>query len=263
LGRTFGELINLITQNDTLRRILLWEGGAIVPGGYAVAGAAALAAGVTHTQSSAIVVLELTGQFYYMMPILISVVTAVAVAKKFSSLSIYDSIAKMRGLPYLPDVQQISYDIVVKDIMNPSVKYITKDFKYDHIIKLLAEADFTTYPVVDSEESMLIIGLVQRPVLDAAMRDYFEKLRKHQCGLARHETVIQETLDSCTDLVFESAPIQLLPSTSLVQAHMLFITLRLTHAYVTSNGKLIGILTRGDLKETISKKDLSLTVLRE
>ncbi len=76
----------------------------IVPGGYAIVGAAAFAGAVTHTQSSAMVIFELTGQFQYVLPVLVAVVTAIAVAKKIYPLSIYDSISKLKNLPYLPDI---------------------------------------------------------------------------------------------------------------------------------------------------------------
>ena len=51
----------------------------ITAGGYAVVGAAAMAAGVTRTVSTAVIVFELTGQLNHMLPVLVAVLFACAV----------------------------------------------------------------------------------------------------------------------------------------------------------------------------------------
>jgi chloride channel 2 len=48
------------------------NGQAIVPGGYAIVGAAALAGSVTHTVSTAVIVFELTGQMGHVLPCIVS-----------------------------------------------------------------------------------------------------------------------------------------------------------------------------------------------
>lgn len=58
-------------------------------------------AGVTGTISIAVIVFELTSQLSYMLPILLGVVVARAVATLFSS-SIYDTIAADKRLPVMP-----------------------------------------------------------------------------------------------------------------------------------------------------------------
>ncbi|MGH0144691.1 UNVERIFIED_CONTAM: hypothetical protein FKN15_036175 [Acipenser sinensis] len=65
----------------------------IVPGGYAVVGAAALAGAVTHTVSTAVIVFELTGQISHILPVMIAVIMANAVAQSLQP-SLYD-----RALP--------------------------------------------------------------------------------------------------------------------------------------------------------------------
>ena len=82
----------------------------IDPGGYAVVGAAALAAGVTHTISTSVIVFELTGQIVHIMPVMIAVLIANAVAQLLTP-SIYDSIIQIKSLPYLPDLRKGRYVI--------------------------------------------------------------------------------------------------------------------------------------------------------
>ncbi|MES1909231.1 MAG: hypothetical protein MHM6MM_002005 [Cercozoa sp. M6MM] len=68
-------------------------------GSYAVVGAAALTAGVTRTLSTALIVFELTGQLHHVLPVLLSVLLAYAVASAFS-VSVYDVLKTGKGLPH-------------------------------------------------------------------------------------------------------------------------------------------------------------------
>jgi len=61
VGRLMGEIMHS----------MLAPAVKIVPGGYAVVGAAALASGVTRTFSTAVIVFELTGQLNHMLPVLV------------------------------------------------------------------------------------------------------------------------------------------------------------------------------------------------
>eukprot|EP00911_Craspedida_sp_UC1_P002998 UC1_evm1s2189 len=67
----------------------------VVAGGYAVVGAAALAGSVTHTISTSIIVFELTGQIQHILPVMLAVLAANAVAQKLAP-SIYDSIIQLK-----------------------------------------------------------------------------------------------------------------------------------------------------------------------
>ena len=58
-GRCFGEILNDLTPSSHV----------ITAGGYAVVGAAAMAAGVTRTVSTSVIVFELTGQLSHMLPV--------------------------------------------------------------------------------------------------------------------------------------------------------------------------------------------------
>uniref|UniRef100_A0A3Q4A8S9 Uncharacterized protein n=1 Tax=Mola mola TaxID=94237 RepID=A0A3Q4A8S9_MOLML len=53
----------------------------IIPGGYAVIGAAALTGAVTHTVSTAVICFELTGQISHILPMMVAVILANMVAQ--------------------------------------------------------------------------------------------------------------------------------------------------------------------------------------
>ena len=67
----------------------------ILPGGYAVVGAAALAGAVTHTISTSVIIFELTGQITHILPVIVAVLIANAVMQPLQP-SIYDSIIEIQ-----------------------------------------------------------------------------------------------------------------------------------------------------------------------
>ncbi|KAG8468409.1 hypothetical protein KFE25_013492 [Diacronema lutheri] len=96
LGRIIGEAMKYaLPEHDTS------------PGGYAVLGAAAMAAGVTHTLSSAVLMFELTGGIKHALPMLVVVIVAFMVSRVFS-VSIFDSILAMKKLPFLAEFRHKS-----------------------------------------------------------------------------------------------------------------------------------------------------------
>jgi chloride channel 2 len=58
---------------------------------------------VTHTVSTAVIVFELTGQIAHILPVMIAVILANAVAQSLQP-SLYDSIIRIKKLPYLPEL---------------------------------------------------------------------------------------------------------------------------------------------------------------
>lgn len=92
---------------DAMGHILPHMSDNIQPGGYAVLGAASMAAGVTRTISSAILIFELTGGLQHVLPILIAVIIAFIVGQCFS-VSIFESIGESKGLVVLPEFKNNS-----------------------------------------------------------------------------------------------------------------------------------------------------------
>jgi chloride channel 2 len=72
-------------------------------GGYAIVGAAAFSAGVTHSISICVVVSEMTGQIRHIIPVMIAVLVSNAISTLLQP-SLYDSIIMIKKLPYLPDI---------------------------------------------------------------------------------------------------------------------------------------------------------------
>ncbi|NXW10448.1 CLCN2 protein, partial [Fregetta grallaria] len=143
----------------------------IVPGGYAVVGAAALSGAVTHTVSTAVIVFELTGQISHILPVMIAVILANAVAQSLQP-SLYDSIIRIKKLPYLPELgwgHHEKYNVRVEDIMVRDIRYVTLNCKYRDLQHVLHSTKMKSLPLVESAESMILLGSIERAQVGALL----------------------------------------------------------------------------------------------
>ncbi|XP_076748274.1 chloride channel protein 2 isoform X3 [Maylandia zebra] len=154
----------------------------IVPGGYAVVGAAALSGAVTHTVSTAVIVFELTGQISHILPVMIAVILANAVAQSLQP-SLYDSIIRIKKLPYLPELgwgHHEKYNIRVEDIMVRDVRYITLNCCYRDLHNVLLTGQLKTLALVESAESMILLGSIERAQLQSLLSQQLGRARRLQ-----------------------------------------------------------------------------------
>uniref|UniRef100_W5KQE4 Chloride channel, voltage-sensitive 1a n=1 Tax=Astyanax mexicanus TaxID=7994 RepID=W5KQE4_ASTMX len=163
-GRLVGEIMAALFPHGILFDGILYQ---IIPGGYAVIGAAALTGAVTHTVSTAVICFELTGQISHILPMMVAVILANMVAQGLQP-SLYDSIIQVKKLPYLPELGfgHISqYNIFVEDIMVRKVKFLCSQSTYRELLYLLDSTSLKTIPLVDSKESMILLGSIDRSEL--------------------------------------------------------------------------------------------------
>ncbi|XP_075877499.1 chloride channel protein 2-like isoform X2 [Nelusetta ayraudi] len=178
----------------------------IVPGGYAVVGAAALSGAVTHTVSTAVIVFELTGQISHILPVMIAVILANAVAQSLQP-SLYDSIIRIKKLPYLPELgmgHHEKYNIRVEDIMVRDVRFITLNSSYRELQEMLVTSYLKTLALVESRDSMILLGSIERLQL--------QSLLSMQLGLQRRQEYLRQlaqdngTPDPLPSLTSDSSP---------------------------------------------------------
>ncbi|KAK7886921.1 hypothetical protein WMY93_026542 [Mugilogobius chulae] len=358
-GRLVGEIMATLFPNGILFDGIVYR---ILPGGYAVIGAAAMTGAVTHTVSTAVICFELTGQISHILPMMVAVILANMVAQGLQP-SLYDSIIQVKKLPYLPELAlgHISkYNIFVEDIMVRKVKFLSSQSSYRELNHLLDTTTLKTIPLVDSKESMILLGSIERTELQAILdwwlspeRRAFERGQsspgskvswesftfvdeeggeehtaknspaleecngpipspKRQDSSSNHRgsdkrklpsvrhalqrlfssssaTGQADTQESSTPTVTDSmspeeikaweeaeldkpvdmeqvridpSPFQLVERTSLHKTHTLFSLLGLSHAYVTSIGKLVGVVALKELQKAIEGSTRSGVRLR-
>uniref|UniRef100_A0A8B9KZ55 Chloride channel, voltage-sensitive 1b n=1 Tax=Astyanax mexicanus TaxID=7994 RepID=A0A8B9KZ55_ASTMX len=308
-GRLVGEIMATLFPNGILFDGIVYR---ILPGGYAVIGAAAMTGAVTHTVSTAVICFELTGQISHILPMMVAVILANMVAQGLQP-SLYDSIIQVKKLPYLPELGfgHISkYNIFVEDIMVRKVKFLSPQTTYRELVHLLESATLKTFPLVDSKESMILLGSIERCELQAACDWWLSAERRvYNQGQGvpspgskaswesftfvdeeEKEDIKEKSVTDCDSNTDESSvwsvqikdweeaeldkpididqiridpsPFQLVERTSLHKTHTLFSLLGLSHAYVTSIGKLVGVVALKELQKAIEGSTRSGVRLR-
>lgn len=137
VGACFGRMVGLLVQYFQWTRpssaFFQWcpEGNSscIVPGVYAMVGAAASLSGVTRTTVSLVVIMfELTGTLTYAVPVMLSVLVARTVADALEHKGIYDLVLEFSGLPYLDAKEEHTWQgVSILDAVDTGVEYIVLD----------------------------------------------------------------------------------------------------------------------------------------
>uniref|UniRef100_A0A915PI94 Chloride channel protein n=1 Tax=Setaria digitata TaxID=48799 RepID=A0A915PI94_9BILA len=168
MGRFIGELMAFAYPNGFRNDQKLL----ILPGIYSVVGAVSFCGAVTHTVSVSVIAFELTGQLLHILPVMV-IANFATIAVLLSNIvcsslqpSFFDSIIKIKHLPYFPDMPKTTswvHEIRVEQIMVRNVKYLTKQSTYDELQELLTTTHkLLAYPLVDNPSSMILLGSVSR-----------------------------------------------------------------------------------------------------
>ncbi|XP_069435389.1 chloride channel protein ClC-Ka isoform X9 [Ovis canadensis] len=243
IGRLLGEALSVAFPEGIV------AGGVtnpIMPGGYALAGAAAFSGAVTHSISTALLAFEMTGQIVHALPVLMAVLAANAVAQSCQP-SFYDGTIIVKKLPYLPWIRGrkiSSHRVAVQHFMSQAITTLAKDTPQEEVAKVVASTDAAEYPLVASTESQILMGTVRRAQLVQALQAEPPSLAPGQ------QRCLQDILaEGCP---VEPVTLKLSPETSLHQAHNLFELLNLQSLFVTSQGRAVGFVSWVELKKAIS-----------
>lgn len=164
LGRFFGEVLHAMGPE------LRFE-----PGVYAMVGAAALCSGVTRSLSVVIIIFEITGELHNMLGVLVASLFAYAVAGYLYPGSIYDIILGCRGLDHLPVLNARAK--IAAELMQVDFGYIHLKSTYRDLDHALQHFNYTEFPLVESDQTLKLIGTLPRAVLCRCMF-------RHMCRLA-------------------------------------------------------------------------------
>eukprot|EP00075_Anas_platyrhynchos_P009684 XP_027298937.1 chloride channel protein ClC-Kb isoform X3 [Anas platyrhynchos] len=248
IGRLIGEAVALLFPHGLRVEATTHP---IVPGGYALAGAAAFSGAVTHSISTALLVCEATGHLAHVLPVVLAVLVANAIAQKCQP-SFYDGTIIVKKLPYLPRIRSrhmASYRVVVEEFMDRRVVAVAKGDGFEEVLAALSATTDGEFPVVESAGSPTLVGTVSRARLVAFLQSH-EHPRAPPGALQEKPASVGTVGDDCA---IEPVMLQLSPWTSLHQAHHLFELLKLQHIFVTRYGQLVGAVTRAELRRAIEE----------
>ncbi|XP_074839032.1 chloride channel protein ClC-Kb-like isoform X2 [Carettochelys insculpta] len=186
LGRLYGELVARLFPegivSDGIRIV-------ITPAAYALAGAAAYSGAVTHTLSTALLVFELTGQMSHILPVLVAVLVANALSQRCQP-SFFDGLIILKKLPYLPKLrvgQSGAHDIYAEDFMVTDLKFLPRRCQYKDIRGLLKSSSLKQFPLVDSQESRILLGSIRRKHLAKLLSEQLSTEKRFQYLLSQSE----------------------------------------------------------------------------
>lgn len=231
--------------------------------------AAAYVGAVTHTFSSGVLILELTGEMDYCLHVMLATSIAVTFSRAMSD-SIFKKIIDMRSLPFIDEMLYIPEPILGKDIMSKNITPINKKITHKGLRAFLKgvigpdskNSEFV-FPVVTqySNESPKFIGSItkEKLVQTLAIADEKSNLlndRESDESDDEAEKIYDDRDKRKIKLKYEKQEFSVLDDTPLEQIHMFFVTGHLRFVFVTHNGIPVGIITREDVGNALKHQHL-------
>ncbi|MCL5267263.1 MAG: chloride channel protein [Bacteroidetes bacterium] len=165
-GGAFGSILNMVVP-----------GIVAPPGAYALVGMAAVTSSVVQAPlASAILVFEMTDKYETILPILLAVVAATYISKKFMNGSIYTISLKMKGEDldvYGRDIN-ILKTLKVKDVMRPQLVAASESTRLSDLIEMVPESNATVFPVIRHDGTLsgtISYGEIRQVLTDESVKD--------------------------------------------------------------------------------------------
>ncbi|KAI9911355.1 hypothetical protein PsorP6_009548 [Peronosclerospora sorghi] len=161
-GRMFGEFVTTLFPSLN-----------IIPGTYALVGAAAFGVAATRALSVAVITLEITTAMSMTLPLFCGSLAALAISSLFQEKSVYDTLLVISGLPFLPLIEFES-NRTAGDVVEPCLVYIPKRTTIARILLALQRLPHHEIPIVEDETTMVLLGVVSGSQLRRFVRSFYE-----------------------------------------------------------------------------------------
>ncbi|RVX74598.1 hypothetical protein B0A52_01724 [Exophiala mesophila] len=287
-GRTIGALVELTHRNfptSVLFSACDADVPCVIPGTYAIVGAASALAGTTRMTASIVVIMfELTGALTYVLPIMISVMLAKWIGDALSARGIYESWIHFKEYPYLEQkdstqIPHVSVANLMTNIEEMKCLDATKVHTVGSLQKTLRSTPYRGFPVIASKRGTAgdtnrhrsprdntLLGYISRAELSFAL----ERFSQSNLG---SDTNPQEAVTPQTPCYFiyhseigaargidlrpwmDQTPITLNAHSSLQLAVNMFQNLGLRYLLLVDRGAFRGILTKKDVWWILSSSE--------
>jgi CIC family chloride channel protein len=199
-------------------------------GAFALVGMGAVFAGIIRAPiTSVLIIFEMTGSYGLILPLMISNMTAYALARHFRPVPIYEALLRQDRI-YLPHQGRLSHaleQLRVGSAMTTKPVTLSGDTLVTDALRQVENDEFSTYPVVDDADAF--IGFVTEA-----------RLRR---------TVAEDGVAQKVSAIMQSSP-HVQPDDTLVRAVVKMERSGSRHLAVVEPGdgrKLIGLLTMSDV----------------
>ncbi|EGN99742.1 hypothetical protein SERLA73DRAFT_88360 [Serpula lacrymans var. lacrymans S7.3] len=243
----------------------------VIPGLYAMVGAAAALSGVTRTTVSlAVIMFELTDTLTYAVPVMLSVLVAKTVADALEPKGIYDLVIELSQLPYLDAKHEYLWgNLSINDVTDRDVDVIHLDRTNnveslrDQLQNLLNDGhDDSGFPIVKQsvQDGMRMIGYIGASELEHALtivaedaneEVHFNTTYTHEDMAASFSSLVDNASHAGVDpfdfsVYMDDAPLTIQSNAPLELVHQFFVKLGARYVVVTD--------TDGDYEGIIDKK---------
>ena len=254
-------------------------------GTYALMGAAAVLGGMARmTISLTVILLEATGDMQYVLPLMLTLMSARFTGNVFNE-GLYDIHIKLKNIPFLePEAPSLvdQYEIVSGHVMSTDVKSLCPFERVGVVYDLLSSCEHGTFPIIDTASQGTLYGTISRhvlctllqfrafgspAVLDEGRKEEEQNLRPERLSplmrwdeiegtYPNHPTVYDiaslcdEDRNCWLDLrpYANTAPYVVNETASIQRTYRLFRTLGLRFLCVVNhNNQVVGTITRRDL----------------
>jgi chloride channel 7 len=164
IGGSYGRMVGgLVHSMGFLRHI--------DPGVYALIGSCSFLGGVSRmTIAMTVIMLEITNDIQYLLPIIIAFIFARVVAN-FLSHPLYDELLFLKSVPLVEEtIPREGRTLRVSDVMRSPVIYLPRVVSVADVVRLLNSCSHNAFPIVETMTSPLYLGLISRTYLLAILR---------------------------------------------------------------------------------------------
>ena len=147
------------------------------PGAYALVGMSAVVAGTTHAPIQAILILvEMTGNYEIILPIMISCVISNIVAKKIESGSIYTMKLVRRGESLeIGKDRTVLKKLTVADVIVTNCITIQMETSFHEIMRMMRTTNADAFPVLNKNREF--VGMIGLPQISKTLQN--EEVQEH------------------------------------------------------------------------------------
>ncbi len=208
-------------------------------GAYALVGMGALFAGASRaTLTSIVIVFELTGDYKFILPLMLACVVADMVTMLLQKDTLYTGGLRRRGITFEHDIElNILRTVLVRDAMVTDVATVKEDTLVHEVAHLIHRTGHQGFPVLDGDG--LLVGIITASDVRRALGE----------GLRRHPVRECETQKLTVTRAHETLE-EALEKMALVEVgHLPVVAER-------NPRELVGILSRGDIVRAYQRKAL-------
>ena len=248
------------------------------PWEFALIGAAAFSAGVTRAISTAVIILELSGEHHLRTPCGVAVITAYYVGNRFTK-SVYDCLMDTNETPTLAELPDELKNSTAVEVMEEWVDKPTISLETtvrEAIIIIETEryrlTDNHILPVVDRHSTMLLIGTVLLGDLRTAVSNIASAasimtdgtLLDSQLYFVTYDRGVMKVYGKVTanklvskawTVLLDPAPYQMQDAMQMAKIYLVFRMLKLNQAYVTNQGRLVGLISRKGMRAFVGGRE--------